>query len=353
LIFTTSQKNIIFLEESNPTDCLYLSLPNNFYISDEHLMREFSPYGAISVRTFPEKPFAFVNFANVKDCQIAKEELSGRLFGCGNSLKLSFRKGKPQSLPPIRAALEKRRYRSPSPISRYNSRSLSPERSFHRSHSNQNNDSFKEDELNKEKEYIYEKERRQNDDTNVKQTNEIPQLSYPDHLENFKINIETNDQQREIKTDLNELSFPPCSPISPPSSPSPSLVWEGSIRKSDTQVCRAKAYSFGGPQLKEICPGGLPEILNVKSRAPLESLSSYISPRQSTMLYFSPENDIEKRSFLGFVTYLRNKNRAGIAAGDNCNVYFIPNSNELELPKDSILGVVVISKKFQSIPQTN
>jgi len=106
----------------------------------------------------------------------------------------------------------------------------------------------------------------------------------------------------------------------------------------------------------DISPQGLSDTLNVKNRAAIESLTSFIPINSATILKFQPEKESDKRPFNDFVAYLKGKNRAGIAAVGNCNVYFIPQdclATEIGASKDSLLGVVVVQKKPQTASLNN
>jgi hypothetical protein len=131
------------------------------------------------------------------------------------------------------------------------------------------------------------------------------------------------------------------SPVSPPSSPPrTSFIWQGYLAKGGVTICRAKATALGGKSLQEITcelpikifynsdrTNGLPDILDVKNRTPIDTLSSSIKPESSTILCFTFDRDQDKKPFLELNAYFKNNNRVCAHAsvtdkkGWNCNMF--------------------------------
>ncbi|PNT64948.1 hypothetical protein BRADI_4g35250v3 [Brachypodium distachyon] len=69
------------LREGNPTNVLWVGLPNTHKINEEALRRTMAAHGVVTnIKTFPERQYAFVEFATVEGASNAKNLLDGRLF---------------------------------------------------------------------------------------------------------------------------------------------------------------------------------------------------------------------------------------------------------------------------------
>jgi hypothetical protein len=339
-------------------------------------MREFEGYYPVSARTWPNKPFAFISFASISDAATARRNLTGKLFGMGDKIKVNYNIMR-SYVPPIQAALERNahrrslspapRHRSPSPPPRSRRSPLSPyspqpspERDSKSpipdKYERERQDHKRDRELEQEREQAIEKDR----DTEVKPETKSPHK--PD-VEKRKQPEHSVEPSKKLKVEPETQDILPVSPVSPPSSPSATpSVWSGSLAKGDIVICKSIAFPFGGPALSTIAyvffiahtsslchhqnpppskcyttnlywiillnllvhftyfcrPDGLPNVLNVKNRAALDSIGSYINVQQATILKFTPENESDKRPFNDFIVYLKSKNRVHSVLATTC-----------------------------------
>uniref|UniRef100_A0A8I6XUP4 RRM domain-containing protein n=1 Tax=Hordeum vulgare subsp. vulgare TaxID=112509 RepID=A0A8I6XUP4_HORVV len=68
-------------EAKNPTNVLWVGLPNTHKVNEETLRRAMAAHGVVTnVKVFPERQYAFVEFATIEGASNAKNLLDGRLF---------------------------------------------------------------------------------------------------------------------------------------------------------------------------------------------------------------------------------------------------------------------------------
>lgn len=68
-------------EAKNPTNVLWVGLPNTHKVNEEALRRAMAAHGVVTnIKVFPERQYAFVEFATIEGASNAKNLLDGRLF---------------------------------------------------------------------------------------------------------------------------------------------------------------------------------------------------------------------------------------------------------------------------------
>ena len=68
-------------EAKNPTNVLWVGLPNTHKVNEEALRRAMAAHGVVTnIKVFPERQYAFVEFATIEGASNAKNLLDGRIF---------------------------------------------------------------------------------------------------------------------------------------------------------------------------------------------------------------------------------------------------------------------------------
>ncbi|CAN0927266.1 Flowering time control protein FPA, partial [Linum grandiflorum] len=128
--------------------------------------------------------------------------------------------------------------------------------------------------------------------------------------------------------------------------PPPSLKlwqWEGTIAKSGSPVCQARAFPVG--KSMEIM---LPEFLDCTARTNLDMLAKhYYQAASAWVVFFVPASDADMEHYNEFMHYLGEKQRAAVAKLDDKTTLFLVAPSEfsekvLKVPGNlSISGVVL------------
>ena len=67
--------------EADPTNVLWVGFPNTHKVNEEALRRAMAAHGVVTnMKVFPERQYAFVEFATIEGAFNAKNLLDGRLF---------------------------------------------------------------------------------------------------------------------------------------------------------------------------------------------------------------------------------------------------------------------------------
>eukprot|EP00276_Gloeochaete_wittrockiana_P022185 CAMPEP_0184335814 /NCGR_PEP_ID=MMETSP1089-20130417/4312_1 /TAXON_ID=38269 ORGANISM="Gloeochaete wittrockiana, Strain SAG46.84" /NCGR_SAMPLE_ID=MMETSP1089 /ASSEMBLY_ACC=CAM_ASM_000445 /LENGTH=517 /DNA_ID=CAMNT_0026660657 /DNA_START=115 /DNA_END=1664 /DNA_ORIENTATION=+ len=123
-------------------------------------------------------------------------------------------------------------------------------------------------------------------------------------------------------------------------------VWEGELTKNGVLVCRMTGHRLS----KTIPDNILPPTLDMKLRAPLDSLKPLLKKKTKYLLYFRPINDSAEVAYRDFIKYLADLKRAAVIKmeAQGRTLYLIPPSdfskNVLNIKRGKFLyGVITES----------
>eukprot|EP00186_Timspurckia_oligopyrenoides_P001634 CAMPEP_0182449022 /NCGR_PEP_ID=MMETSP1172-20130603/31361_1 /TAXON_ID=708627 /ORGANISM="Timspurckia oligopyrenoides, Strain CCMP3278" /LENGTH=362 /DNA_ID=CAMNT_0024646109 /DNA_START=107 /DNA_END=1195 /DNA_ORIENTATION=- len=112
------------------------------------------------------------------------------------------------------------------------------------------------------------------------------------------------------------------------------------IQKTGRFVCNAVVHRLAGPALNL---SAMPDTIIVERRFNVLHLESFVVP-ESSILYFEPEDQVDKEALQEFIAYLSGRNRAGLALDERHRFMVLPpceySKDQLEYYGNAMLGVV-------------
>eukprot|EP01114_Cavostelium_apophysatum_P000974 TRINITY_DN10843_c0_g1_i2.p1 TRINITY_DN10843_c0_g1~~TRINITY_DN10843_c0_g1_i2.p1 ORF type:complete len:393 (-),score=38.98 TRINITY_DN10843_c0_g1_i2:195-1319(-) len=313
------------------TSCLYLrfsTIEAGRDITEQMLMREFRDFRPVTSNTFHGKPFAFVHFSTAEDASRASNAMRGKV--CGNPyIKIGYSETTLDVLKRRGNQHDDDRYREPSP-QRISERPRSPrddrkkteshrtdrdhERNGHSAHHTEHreNHSSRDHERHQDRHHeSHDREKRLREETS------LPSATH-----------DAKKVKQEERAPLESQQLPPSSPISLPASPVKQVrAYEGCLAKGDQKLCNIVAYQVGGTPLAELLPGGLPPVLNMKSRALLSKISEYIPQTGTSVIDITARGTEDERPLEEeFTRYLREKKSSGNYYGTRVQFFTLSHS---------------------------
>ena len=127
--------------------------------------------------------------------------------------------------------------------------------------------------------------------------------------------------------------------------------WRGRIAKSGAPVCSVACVRG--------CPGALPAELNCTARTDLNNLALHLQQVPYRLLQLAPAASADVAALQEFVTYLRDRERAGVAKAGDTTLFLVPPSEWAGRvlgcqPTANLLAVVVSTAVVpQAMPANN
>ncbi|KAK4536290.1 hypothetical protein CDCA_CDCA08G2315 [Cyanidium caldarium] len=116
--------------------------------------------------------------------------------------------------------------------------------------------------------------------------------------------------------------------------------WSCRLQKTGRFICRLVAHQIGGPLMDE---ENMPYVLIVERRFNLSHLEAFVL-REAAVFYFEPERKDDEEGYQGFIDYLIQRTRAGLALDEDRRIIFIPpcdySQHTLKYAGSGLLGVV-------------
>lgn len=116
--------------------------------------------------------------------------------------------------------------------------------------------------------------------------------------------------------------------------------WTCRLQKTGRFICRLVAHQIDGQPLDE---DAMPYVLIVERRFNISHLDAFVLP-EAAIFYFEPEKKEDEEGYQGFIDYLIQRNRAGLALDDDRRIIFIPpceySQTTLRYGGSALLGVV-------------
>uniref|UniRef100_A0ACD5XZT7 Uncharacterized protein n=2 Tax=Avena sativa TaxID=4498 RepID=A0ACD5XZT7_AVESA len=306
------------VREADPTNVLWVGFPNTHKVNEEALRRAMAAHGVVTnMKVFPERQYAFVEFATIEGAFTAKNQLDGRLFN-DPRIHVVF----------SNSGLAPSKLDNPTPPAGFPRSDMYSDSLFaapdHVGSGRGTSQGY--DPLRGRSRY--------SDYGAVPITGGI--LPAPEHGSSFLTGRSAQnafDPREAKRTRLDagmdpydvragsEESLSPVIRIHGMVHQTSSLghFWRGSIAKGGSPVCRARCLPIrNGIKIP------LPDVVNCSARTGLDMLAKHYGDASGfDIVFFLPDSEDDFVSYTEFLRYLGSKSRAGVVKVDSGTTLFL------------------------------